>query len=182
MEETVVDLRNQSEEERKEGARMNALLYKLNSLDCYSEEYAAVLKEMFGDNIGEGTFVRSGMHGAAFNHLKIGSHCAIGYNVLFMARGGITIEDNVMIAADASVISNNHDLYDRVLLTCKPVVIKKGAWIGGHAIILPGVTVGRYAVVGAGSVVTKDIPDYAVAVGNPARVIRMLDPEKFPKD
>lgn len=51
---------------------------------------------------------------------------------------------------------------------------------GAHAIILPGVSVGRYAIVGAGSVVTKDIPDYGVAVGNPAHVIRMLDPEKFP--
>lgn len=86
-----------------------------------------------------------------------------------------------MIAADASIITNNHDPYDRQLLTCRPVLIKEGAWIGAHAIVLPGVCIGRYAIVGAGSVVTKDIPDYGVAVGNPARVIRTLDAEKFPQ-
>lgn len=65
------------------------------------------------------------------------------------------------------------------MLLCKPVLICEGAWIGAHAIILPGVRVGAHAVVGAGAVVTKDVPDYGVAVGNPARVIRMLDPKKF---
>ena len=67
------------------------------------------------------------------------------------------------------------------MLPCKPVLIKESAWIGAGATILPGVCVGRHAVVGAGSVVTKDVPDYAVAVGNPARVIKMLDKEKFKK-
>jgi len=53
--------------------------------------------------------------------------------------------------------------------------------VGAGSTILPGVTVGKYAIVGAASVVTKDVPDYAVAVGNPARVIRYLDPSRFPK-
>ncbi len=96
-----------------------------------------------------------------------------------MSRGGITIEDDVMIAANVSLISNNHDLYDRQVLICKPIVIKKGAWIGAGAAILPGVTVGKYAVVGAASVVTHDVPDYAVVVGNPARVTKVLDESRF---
>ena len=62
-------------------------------------------------------------------------------------------------------------------LTCKPVLIREYAWVG--AAILPGVCIGRHAIVGAGSVVTKDVPDYAVAVGNPAKVIKMLDKENF---
>ena len=61
-------------------------------------------------------------------------------------------------------------------LTCKPVEIGDYAWIGAGATVLPG---GRHAVVGAASVITKDVPDYAVAVGNPAKVIKMLDKEKF---
>lgn len=64
-------------------------------------------------------------------------------------------------------------------LTCKPVLIREYAWVGAGATILPGVCIGRHAIVGAGSVVTKDVPDYAVAVGNPAKVIKMLDKENF---
>ena len=96
-----------------------------------------------------------------------------------MARGGIMIGDDVQIAANVQLLSNNHDLYDRAILTCKPIEIKQGAWIGAGATILPGVTVGRHAIVGAASVVTHDVGDYEVAVGNPAKVIRKLDPEKF---
>lgn len=64
-------------------------------------------------------------------------------------------------------------------LTCKPVLIREYAWVGAGATILQGVCIGRHAIVGAGSVVTKDVPDYAVAVGNPAKVIKMLDKENF---
>ena len=96
-----------------------------------------------------------------------------------MARGGITIEDDVQIAANVQLLTNNHDPYDRQILTCKPIVIRKGAWIGAGATILPGVTVGRYAIVGAASVVTRDVGDYEVVVGNPARLVRKLDAERF---
>ena len=65
------------------------------------------------------------------------------------------------------------------VLTLKPVVIKKDAWVGAGATILPGVTIGKHAVIGAASVVTHDVPDYAVAVGNPARVVKFLEKEKF---
>ena len=64
----------------------------------------------------------------------------------------------------------------------QPVLIREYAWVGAGATILPGVCIGRHAIVGAGSVVTKDVPDYAVAVGNPAKVIKMLDKEKFQED
>jgi len=66
-----------------------------------------------------------------------------------------------------------------MVITCKPVHIGKGAWVGAGSTILPGVTVGKHAIVGAASVVTKDVPDYAVAVGNPARVIKYLEKDKF---
>lgn len=177
--EIIVDTRNYSQEDRAEGERINHLLYQLNQTEPTVPEYWRLLKEIFGERIGEGSFIGPGMHGAALNHIKIGKDVLVNNNVLFMARGGITIEDHVMIAADASIITNNHDPYDRKLLPCRPVLIREGAWIGAHAIILPGVCIGRNAIVGAGSVVTKDIPDYGVAVGNPARVIRKLEPEKF---
>ena len=96
-----------------------------------------------------------------------------------MSRGGITIGDNVQIAANVQLISNNHDPYDRQILTCKPVVIKDGAWIGAGASIMPGVTIGKHAIVGAASVVTHDVGDCEVAVGSPAKVIKKLDEERF---
>lgn len=70
-------------------------------------------------------------------------------------------------------------MYDRYVITCKPVHIKKNVWIGVNVTILPGITVGENAVIGAGAVVTHDVPDNAVVVGNPARVIKYLDAEKF---
>ncbi len=96
-----------------------------------------------------------------------------------MARGGITIEDEAQLAANIQLITNNHDFYDRAVLPCKPILICKGAWVGAGVTILPGIRIGKHAVVGASSVVTKDVPDYAVAVGNPARVIKMLDADRF---
>ena len=66
-------------------------------------------------------------------------------------------------------------------MTCEEIIIKKGAWIGAGASILPGVTVGKYAIVGAGAIVTKDVPDYAVVVGIPAKVVKTLDKDKFPE-
>ena len=73
------------------------------------------------------------------------------------------------------------DEYDRQVLLCKPIHIKKGAWIGAGASILPGVTIGEYAIVGAGAIVTKDVGDYEVAVGVPAKVVKKLDQKKFEK-
>ncbi|MGI6212474.1 MAG: acyltransferase [Anaerovoracaceae bacterium] len=178
-EEIIVDTRDYRPEERKEGERINRLLFLLSRTEPSTKEYMRLLKELFGDRIGEGSYVGQGLHGAALDRVTIGNDVLINNNALLMARGGITIEDHVMIAADASIITNNHDPYDRRVLPCRPVLIKEGAWIGAHAIVLPGVSVGRYAIAGAGSIVTKDIPDYGVAVGNPARVIRTLDPEKF---
>ena len=96
-----------------------------------------------------------------------------------MARGGITIEDDVMLAANVQLLSNNHDEYNRQVLICNEITIKKGAWIGAGVSILPGVTIGKYAIVGAGAIVTKDVPDYAVVVGIPARVVKTLDEDKF---
>ena len=85
---------------------------------------------------------------------------------------------NVMIAANCSIATNNHDFYDRAVLTCKPVHIKRNAWIGIGSTILPGVTIGENAIVAAGAVVAKDVPDNAMVGGVPAKIIKMLDASK----
>jgi acetyltransferase-like isoleucine patch superfamily enzyme len=92
---------------------------------------------------------------------------------------GITIEDNVLLAPGVKIVCDNHEFMNPDVPISEqgyrkplPVLISKGAWIGTDAILLPGITIGINSVVGAGSVVTKSIPDYAVAVGNPAKVIK----------
>ena len=174
-----VDMREMSDEEMAEAFRMSQIVFKLNHTMPNTDEYNNLVKELFGENIGENSTVMAPIAGAAFDRVKIGGNVFINSNSLLMARGGITIEDDVMIAANVQLLSNNHDEYDRQVLTCKPIHIKKGAWIGAGASILPGVTIGENAIVGAGAIVTKDVGDCEVAVGIPARVVKTLDKDKF---
>ena len=174
-----VDMREMTPDEMIKMAEMAEIVFKLNHTLPNSEEYNELIKQLFGDNIGENSTVMAPIAGAAFDHIKIGNNVYINSNSLLMARGGITIEDDVMLAANVQLLSNNHDEYDRQVLTCKPIHIKRVAWIGAGASILPGVTIGKYAIVGAGAIVTKDVGDYEVAVGVPAKIVKTLDKDKF---
>ena len=174
-----VDMREMTDEEMAEAFRISEIVFKINHTMPNTDEYNNLVKELFGENIGENSTVMAPIAGAAFDRVKIGNNVFINSNSLLMARGGITIEDDVMIAANVQLLSNNHDEYDRQVLTCKPIHIKKGAWICAGASILPGVTIGENAIVGAGAIVTKDVGDCEVAVGIPARVVKTLDKDKF---
>ncbi len=178
-EEIRIDLSKVSDEHSAQRLRSSQLLFQLNHSLPFSDEYNTLLHELMGENLGEGSTIAPPLSGAALNMLKVGKDVFINSNLLAMARGGITIGNGVRIAANVQLISNNHDPYDLNVLICKPVEIEDYAWIGAGATILPGIRVGHHAVIGAGSVVTKDVPDYAVAVGNPAKVIKMLDRERF---
>ena len=159
--------------------RDTQLNHKFNLALPFTEEWTSLMKELFYNQIGENSVVNNGLTVVLPKNVTIGSGVTVMNGALMMAAGGITIEDKVLIAANVKLISNNHDPYERDVLICKPILIKEGAWVGAGATILPGVTVGKYAIVGSDSVVTKDIPDYAVAVGTPAKVIKFLDPAKF---
>ena len=179
MKETRIDMRDRSYQNAAAGLRNEELVFKLNHTLPISPEYKEILHELFDGRIGENSFVHAPLAGAAFENISNGSGVYINSNLLAMARGGITIEDDVQIAANVQLLTNNHDPYDRQILTCKPVLIKKGAWIGAGASILPGVTIGKYAIVGAASVVTHDVGDYEVVVGNPAHLVKTLEAERF---
>ena len=160
-------------------ARDAHLCQKFNLALPLTEEYFSLMNELFYNQIGKNSVVNNQLTVVLPKNVTIGSGVTVMNGALMMAAGGITIEDKVMIAANVQLISNNHDPYEREVITCRPIKIKYGAWVGAGATILPGVTVGKYAIVGANSVVNKDIPDYAVAVGSPAKVIKYLDKEKF---
>ena len=175
METIVVDPRKTTPEEMERGMRDVKLVFKINHTVPYTDEYNNLVKELFGDNLGEGSMVMPPLKGVCFDRVKIGNDVMIMPDCLMMSRGGITIEDGVMIAANVQLISNNHDLHDRVLLICKPVHIGRKAWVGAGATILPGVTVGENAVVAAGAVVTKDVAPGTIVGGNPAKFIKTVD-------
>ena len=94
----------------------------------------------------------------------------------FRADGDVEFGQGVTLVGDVVLDRNEHGIEQReVAPPAAPVIIEDHAWIGSHTIVLPGVCIGRHAAVGAGSVVTRDIPANCLAVGNPARVVRQLD-------
>lgn len=115
-------------------------------------------------------------------YINIGQFTSIGKNVYinhacsFLDMGTITIEDDVLIGPKVNLITEGHPLNpaERSALTVKPIVIKRNAWIGAAATILPGVTIGENAVVAAGAVVTKDVASNTIVGGIPAKVIKNL--------
>lgn len=174
MEEIRIDMRKPEEADPAESVRCAQLCFRINHTMPYTKEYDALIHELFCGHIGKGSRVMPMVNVVRGNSVHIGQNVVIMNNVLMMAAGGIHIEDDVLVAANVQLISNNHDLNDHAILTCKPVRLKRNCWIGAGATILPGVTVGENAVVAAGAVVTKDVAPDTVVGGNPARLIRQL--------
>ena len=174
MEAFIVNPRLTTAEEHAEGVRQAQVLFKLNHTMPFTDEYYELVRELLGNTLGEGATVMPGLTGVCFDKVRIGRNVMIMNNCLMMSRGGITIEDGAMIAANVQLITNNHDLLDRTILLCKPVHICRNAWIGAGATILPGVTVGENAVVAAGAVVTKDVAPGTIVGGNPAKFIKKI--------
>jgi acetyltransferase-like isoleucine patch superfamily enzyme len=124
-----------------------------------------------------------------FNHpenIIIGSNCSLPNHTLLDGIGGITLGDGVIFAPEVCVYSGSHNFnsfdlnalpFDNVILT-SPVIIGDYVWVGRRAIILSGVVVGKAAVIAAASVVTKDVPPYAVVGGNPAKVLKYRNEAK----
>lgn len=112
-------------------------------------------------------------------HIKIGKRCLFNYRVALMAGGDIIVEDDVIIASDCCILSENHGCnplddtpYMDQKLISADTFIDSGCWIGAGVTILPGVHIGKRCVIGAGAVVASDVPDYSIAVGVPARVVK----------
>ena len=154
-------------------------LYEFNhTRPTETDKRQALMKEMFAE-LGENCYIEppfySNFGGA---HVHLGNHVYCNFAVTMVDDTHIYIGDNTMIAPNVTIATAGHpvlpELREHDYQYNMPVHIGRTCWIGAGAVILPGVTVGDNTVIGAGSVVTKDIPANVVAVGNPCRPIRTL--------
>ncbi len=134
------------------------------------------LDEIIGTKIDESVTVFAPFHTNFGRFIQIGKNVFINHGCTFLDMGGITIEDEVQIGPKVNLITENHpiDPANRKALICKPIMIKRNAWIGAAATILPGVTIGENAVVAAGAVVSRDVPANTIVGGVPAKIINTI--------
>jgi acetyltransferase-like isoleucine patch superfamily enzyme len=135
------------------------------------------LSEIINSKIDDSTTVFAPFHTNFGRFIQLGKNVFINHACSFLDMGGITIEDEVLIGPRVNLVTENHPLNpgDRRALICKPITIKRNAWIGAAATILPGVTIGENAVVAAGAVVSKDVPANTVVGGIPAKFIKSIE-------
>jgi acetyltransferase-like isoleucine patch superfamily enzyme len=134
------------------------------------------LSEIIGRQIDHSTIIFAPFYTNFGRFIQIGKNVFINHACSFLDMGGITIEDEVLIGPKVNLITENHPLNpaDRKSLISKPILIKRNAWIGANATILPGVTIGENAVVAAGAVVARDVPDNSIVGGVPAKLIKHI--------
>lgn len=149
--------------------------FRLNTTAPSSPEIRRLLDELFEGRLPASSMITPPMEIDRAKCLTLGENVFINHGFTCMSSGGVSIEDGVMIGPDAALITANHDFKDLNRLQFKPIVIKRGAWIGARAIILPGITVGEGAVVASGAVVTHDVPARTIVGGNPARIIKNVE-------
>lgn len=156
-------------------ATKKLLVQMNNSTD--PAEIRDLLGQITDSEIDESAAVFTPLYINYGKHTKIGKNVFINFDCVFLDLGGITIEDGVLIAPKVSLLSEGHPASpeNRHSLMVAPIHIKKNAWIGANATILPGVTVGENAIVAAGAVVSKDVPDNTVAGGIPAKVVKTIN-------
>ena len=171
--------------------RTKRLLARFNATD-YADtgEREAILRELFG-SMGDSVHVDIDFHCEYGRNIFIGDRVIINMNCTFVDNNRIDIGNGVLIASNVQIYTATHStkVSERMVQNwsegeeiCRtyalPVKIEDGVWIGGGAILLPGVIIGRNSVIGAGSVVTRSIPANCVAVGNPCRVIKQIESDE----
>jgi maltose O-acetyltransferase len=144
------------------------------------EDRRRLLRDLLG-SIGEGTEIRPPLYVDYGSHISIGARCFANFGLVALDVAPITIGDDVQIASNVQLLTPTHPVEPGPRRAkweaAKPITIGDNVWLGGGAIVLAGVSIGENTVVGAGAVVPRDLPPNVVAVGNPARIVRQLDPD-----
>ena len=152
------------------------ILQKLNFMDRADlEGISEVVRELLG---AEGAFINPPFYCDYGSHIKVGKNFFANYNCTIIDVAAVTIGDNCQMAPNVAIYTAGHPVYSTTRNSSyeygKAVTIGDNVWLGGNTVVCPGVHIGSNVVIGAGSVVTRDIPDWCVAVGNPCRVLRRI--------
>lgn len=148
---------------------------KLNQLSIYSEEYRTIVRDLIPD-IPDSSTIAPPFHCDHGHGIHLGKHVFINFDCTFLDGAEITIGDHTLIGPNVQLYTSQHPMGYLQRRESKeylyPIIIGSDCWLGGSVVVCPGVTIGDRSIIGAGSVVTRDIPADCVAVGNPARVIK----------
>lgn len=160
--------------------RTEELLFRLNALaPSRTEEHDALLRQLLG-RTGRRFTIHSPFHCDFGEQISLGEEFVGNFGLTILDEAPVTIGDRVFIGPHCGLYTVAHALdaaqRARGVMRARPITIGDDVWIGGHTVVLPGVAIGDRAVIGAGSVVTRDIPAGVVAAGNPCRVIRPIGP------
>jgi maltose O-acetyltransferase len=161
------------------GARAQDLMTAYNATSVRQGPLRRALLAQLLGSIGDGTELRPPLYVDYGSNITIGARCFANYGLVALDVARITIGDDVQIGPNVQLLTPTHPVEPEPRRqkweAAEPITIGDNVWLGGGAIVLPGVTIGANTVVGAGAVVAKDLPADVVAVGNPARVVRRLD-------
>lgn len=153
------------------------ILQQLNFMDRSDfDGIRSVVKKLLGRS--DGAFINPPFYCDYGKNIEAGKHLFVNYNCTILDVAKVKIGDNCLLAPNVAIYTAGHPVHPDTRASMyeygKEVTIGDNVWIGGNAVICPGVHIGNNVVIGAGSVVTKDIPDLAIAAGNPCKVIRLI--------
>ena len=156
------------------------ILQRLNTVDRSDfDEIGKIVKELLGKS--EDAFINPPFYCDYGSHIEVGKNFFANYNCTIIDVAKVKIGDNCQMAPNVAIYTAGHPLHPVAINSMYEygisVTIGDNVWIGGNTVIMPGVHIGSNTVIGAGSVVTRDIPDWSVAVGNPCRVIKKITEE-----
>jgi maltose O-acetyltransferase len=162
---------------KKDRRKAKNLLHRLNVTEYRVTKNARLILEELLPNAGANLYIEPPFFCDYGYNILCGDNVFFNVNCVVLDENKVTIGSHVLFGPGVQLYTASHPLESQMRRThkvSKPITIGDDCWIGGNAIICPGVTIGNGCVIGAGSVVTKDIPDYSMAVGNPAKVIKKL--------
>ncbi len=159
-------------EEQKKTRR---ILQELNTVDFADfDKIGQIVKRLLGKS--EGAFINPPFYCDYGTHIEVGKNFFANYNCTIIDVAKVTIGDNCLMAPNVAIYTAGHPIHPMTRNSTyeygKSVTIGDNVWIGGNVVIVPGVHIGSNTIIGAGSVVTKDIPDWVIAAGNPCKVVR----------